>query len=63
MTERTAEIGIRMAFGASRLDIMHLVLGQLLLVAGCGLLLGVAVALMLSRAAAGLLFDVGRPMA
>lgn len=59
VTERTAEIGIRMAFGASRLDIMHLILGQLLLLAGGGLLLGVAVALTLSRAAASLLFNVG----
>ncbi len=58
VTERTAEIGIRMAFGAARLDIIRLVLGQVLLLAGGGLLLGVTAALIVSRAAASLLFGV-----
>jgi predicted permease len=58
VTERTAEIGVRMAFGAARADIMRLVLGQVLLLAGGGLLSGLAAAMIISRTAANLLFGV-----
>ena len=58
VTERTPEIGIRMALGARRVDILGMILGRLLMLAGAGLLLGVAAALALSRAASSLLFGV-----
>jgi ABC-type antimicrobial peptide transport system permease subunit len=58
VTERTAEIGIRMALGATRNDIMAMIMGRLLLLAGGGLLLGLAGAMALSRTASNLLFGV-----
>ena len=58
VTERTPEIGIRMALGARPLNIMTMILGQLFILAGAGLLLGVAAALALSHAASYLLFGV-----
>jgi putative ABC transport system permease protein len=58
VTERTTEIGIRMALGARRVDIMGMILGQLSMLAGAGLLLGLAGALALSRAASSLLFGI-----
>ena len=58
VTERTPEIGIRMALGARPVDIMSMILGQLFMLAGAGLLLGVAAAMALSHAAAYLLFGV-----
>jgi putative ABC transport system permease protein len=60
VTERTAEIGIRMAFGAGRMDIMRTILGQVLMLAGSGLLFGLVGALALSRIAASMLFGVAR---
>jgi ABC-type antimicrobial peptide transport system permease subunit len=47
-----------MALGARRKDIMAMILGRLLMLAGAGLLLGLAGALALSRAASSLLFGV-----
>jgi predicted permease len=58
VSERTAEIGIRMALGARRVDILGMILGQLAVLAGAGLLLGLAGALALSHAASNLLFGV-----
>jgi putative ABC transport system permease protein len=58
VSERTAEIGIRMALGASRVNIMAMILGQVSMLAGAGLLLGLGGALTLSHAASGLLFGV-----
>lgn len=58
VSERTAEIGIRMALGARRVDIMGMILGQVSMLAGAGLLLGLAGALALSHAASNLLFGV-----
>jgi putative ABC transport system permease protein len=58
VSERTAEIGIRMALGARPVDIMGMILGQLSMLAGAGLLLGLAGALALSHAASNLLFGV-----
>jgi putative ABC transport system permease protein len=58
VAERTSEIGIRMALGACRLDIMRMIFGQILMITGEGLLLGLAGALALSRAASSLLFGV-----
>jgi putative ABC transport system permease protein len=58
VSERTAEIGIRMALGARPVDIMSMILGQVSMLAAAGLLLGLAGALALSHAAANLLFGV-----
>jgi predicted permease len=58
VTERTNELGIRMALGASRTDIVRLILGQAITVTGVGLFVGSVGALIFSRAASGLLFGV-----
>jgi predicted permease len=56
---RTQEIGIRMALGASRIDVMRLVLLQGLWLTGIGLALGLAFALGLTRLIARLLYGIG----
>ena len=56
--QRAHEMGIRMALGAGRLDLVRLVLGQSLLLTGAGIVLGAAGALALTRLMASLLFDV-----
>jgi predicted permease len=58
VTERTREIGIRMALGAEKSDITHLVLRRSLLLAAAGVTLGVAGALAVTRVLARFLFDV-----
>jgi putative ABC transport system permease protein len=58
VSQKTREIGIRMALGAVQKDVVALVVGQgmLLLLAGVGA--GVVAALFLTRLMSGLLFDV-----
>ena len=55
---RTHEIGIRVALGASRFDVLSLVLKQGLRLAAIGLLLGLSMSLVLTRVLRGLLFGV-----
>ena len=59
VAERTREMGIRVALGAESGRLIGLVLGQGLRIAGAGLLLGVAGAVVLNRFVAAMLFEVG----
>jgi predicted permease len=56
---RTHEIGVRMALGASRVDVLRLVLLQGLWLTGIGLALGLAFALGLTHFIARLLYGIG----
>ena len=60
VTERTREIGVRSALGASRGDILGLVVRQGMVLTGLGVVIGVAGAVAASRAVATLLFGVSR---
>jgi predicted permease len=56
--QRYPEIGIRVALGATASDVRRLVLGEGLRLAGLGVALGVASAVVANRLLRGLLFDV-----
>lgn len=58
VSQRTQELGIRMALGASARELEGRILGQTLALAAAGMLLGTAASWMLSRAFNGLLFGV-----
>ena len=58
VSERTHEIGIRLALGASRENILRMVLGQGLKLAIAGAAVGILGALIVSHLMAGLLFGV-----
>jgi putative ABC transport system permease protein len=56
--QRTHEIGIRMALGASRRDVLRLIVGQGLKVTIAGVFAGLLAALALTRVLSSLLFEV-----
>jgi putative ABC transport system permease protein len=58
MRQRTPEIGIRLALGATAADVRALVLRQAVIVLGSGLVVGVVGALVLGRWLSSLLFQV-----
>ena len=58
VTQRTQEIGVRMALGAGTGDVLLLVTGKGMLLIASGSLLGITAALGLSRLLRGLLFHV-----
>lgn len=57
-TQRAHEMGIRMALGSSRFNILRLILSQTLSLAVAGVLLGLGGSLAMTRVIAGLLFNV-----
>lgn len=59
VTERTHEIGVRMALGAQSSNVIRLVIGKGLLLTGLGLLIGLPIAFMSSRLLASLIYGVG----
>ena len=58
VTQRTPEIGIRLALGAGRVQVFRLILGQGVRVVFMGIVLGLFAALALSRVIRSLLFGV-----
>jgi predicted permease len=58
VTQRTGEIGIRMALGAARSDVFRLVVGRGMALTGWGIALGLAAALALTRLVSSMLFLV-----
>jgi putative ABC transport system permease protein len=58
VTERVREIGVRMALGATRRDVLRLVVGRGMILAGAGVSIGLAGALIATRLMKTLLFNV-----
>jgi len=59
VSQRTHEIGIRMALGAKRGDVLHLVVRHGMMLAVVGVLVGTVGALLLTRFLSGMLYGVG----
>jgi predicted permease len=59
VVERTSEIGIRMALGAERRNVLLLIISDGMKLAGVGIVIGVAAAFVLSRLTSSLLFGLG----
>jgi putative ABC transport system permease protein len=55
--QRTSEIGVRLALGAESRDILRMIVGSAMRLAGLGLAIGVVLALALSRTLTSLLYE------
>jgi ABC-type antimicrobial peptide transport system permease subunit len=58
VSRRTREIGLRMALGAARTDVLRMVVRQGMTLVAVGLAVGLALALALSRVLGSLLYEV-----
>jgi predicted permease len=58
VAQRTQEIGVRMAIGAQRSDVLRLVLGEAARMAAFGVIIGVVASLAISRLLTSLLFGI-----
>jgi putative ABC transport system permease protein len=58
VTRRRQEIGLRIALGAARGEIMRQVLGRAFVLAGLGIAFGVALAIVLSRVMSAVVYGV-----
>jgi putative ABC transport system permease protein len=58
VSQRTQEIGVRIALGAQPADVVRMVVGRGVALAGAGILAGLTAAIPLSRSMQSLLFEV-----
>jgi len=58
VAQRTREIGIRIALGARRIDVLQMTVKQALKLVGVGMMIGLAAAILLTRVLASLLFGI-----
>ena len=58
VSQRTNEIGVRMALGADRLDVVKLILKQGMLLTGIGILCGLVLSFAATRVLSGLLYGI-----
>lgn len=58
VAQRTREIGIRMAIGANRADVLRLILGTAFRMSAIGLVIGLTLALLMTHALSSVLFGI-----